>query len=141
MGVGTPASALPRSSSNEKTKKKTLQTDQVEDVKDTEVKKAPDGQAQSGPILVFADIETGWNEEQVERILKHYGKGKVAISIEGSRTMDGVLSGRGPRRERLVLAVDWRPPPELDQDDEGASPSRRHKAGSPASGRRYHGRR
>ena len=85
--AGTPASALPQSP-----KKKNLESDQIKDVKDTEVKKAPEAEAQSGPILVFADIETGWNNEQVEQILRHYGKGKVAIAIEGSGPTGGKFS-------------------------------------------------
>ena len=100
--AGTPASALSQSSSNDKSEKKALKTDQVKDVKDTEVKKAPDAQAQSGPILVFADIETGWNKEQVEQILQHYGKGKVAIAIEGS----GPTGGKFSRNQSYYLLKD-----------------------------------
>lgn len=100
--VGTPASATLRSSSNDKSKKKTLNSDQVKNAKDTEIKKAPEGTAQSGPILVFADIEAGWNKEQVETILKHYGKGKVAIAIEGS----GPTGGKFSRNQSYYLLKD-----------------------------------
>jgi len=100
--AGAPASARPRSSSNENSKKKTLKADQVKDVKGTEAKKAPAGEAQSGPILVFADIETGWNTQQVEQILRHYGKGKVAIAIEGS----GPTGGKFSRNQSYYLLKD-----------------------------------
>jgi hypothetical protein len=35
-----------------------------------------------GPMDVFADIEHGWRENDVDLILKHFGKSKVSISIE-----------------------------------------------------------
>jgi hypothetical protein len=95
--AGTPVSALPQS-----TTKKNLESDQVKDVKDTKAKKAPDAEAQSGPILVFADIEAGWNKEQVEQILQHYGKGKVAIAIEGS----GPTGGKFSRNQSYYLLKD-----------------------------------
>jgi hypothetical protein len=95
--AGTPVSALPQSP-----KKKNLDTDQVKDVKDTKVKKAREAEAKSGPILVFADIETGWNNEQVEQILRHYGKGKVAIAIEGS----GPTGGKFSRNQSYYLLKD-----------------------------------
>ncbi len=45
-----------------------------------------------GPMGVFADIEDGWKKEKVQQILRHYGKGKVAISIEGSGPTGGTFS-------------------------------------------------
>ncbi len=45
-----------------------------------------------GPLAVFADIEQGWRKENVQRILSHYGKGKVAISIEGTGPVGGAFS-------------------------------------------------
>lgn len=39
-----------------------------------------------GPIGVFADIEEGWKKEKLGLILRHYGRGKVAISIDGGPT-------------------------------------------------------
>ena len=36
-----------------------------------------------GPIGVFADIEEGWRKSKLDPILRHFGKAKVAISIEG----------------------------------------------------------
>jgi hypothetical protein len=45
-----------------------------------------------GPIGVFADIEEAWKKENVEKILRHYGKGKVAIAIQGSGPTGGAFS-------------------------------------------------
>ena len=45
-----------------------------------------------GPIGVFADIEDGWKKENVDKILRHYGKGKVAIAIEGIGPTGGEFS-------------------------------------------------
>jgi hypothetical protein len=75
--------------------KKTVKPDQVQKVQDTDAKTAPEGEApekDAGPIAVFADVEAGWKGEQVQQILRHYGKGKVAISIEGSSPTGGQFS-------------------------------------------------
>ncbi|MDH3214823.1 MAG: DUF4783 domain-containing protein [Candidatus Krumholzibacteria bacterium] len=45
-----------------------------------------------GPIGVFADIEEGWKKENVRLILRHYGKGKVAIAIDGIGPRGGAFS-------------------------------------------------
>ena len=45
-----------------------------------------------GPLAVFADIENGWRGEDVQKILRHYGKGKVAIAIEGTGPVGGAFS-------------------------------------------------
>jgi hypothetical protein len=45
-----------------------------------------------GPIEVFADIEEAWKKEKVEQILRHYGKGKVSIAIEGIGPTGGAFS-------------------------------------------------
>jgi hypothetical protein len=45
-----------------------------------------------GPIGVFADIEEAWKKERVDQILRHYGKGKVAIAIAGSGPTGGEFS-------------------------------------------------
>ena len=45
-----------------------------------------------GPIGVFADIEDAWKKEKVEQILRHYGKGKVAIAIQGTGPTGGAFS-------------------------------------------------
>ena len=37
----------------------------------------------SSPIGVFTDIEQGWRKSKVDPILRHFGKGKVTIAIEG----------------------------------------------------------
>jgi len=79
------------------TQKKTLQPGQVQKVQGTDVKTAPGTEAvvpekDSGPIAVFAEVEAGWKSEQVQQILRHYGKGKVAISIEGSSPTGGQFS-------------------------------------------------
>jgi hypothetical protein len=46
----------------------------------------------TGPIAVFSDVEAGWKNEQVQQILRHYGRGKVTISIEGSSPTGGQFS-------------------------------------------------
>lgn len=45
-----------------------------------------------GPIGVFADIEEAWQKEKVQEILRHFGDGKVAISIEGIGPTGGTFS-------------------------------------------------
>ncbi|MFQ5511243.1 MAG: DUF4783 domain-containing protein [Candidatus Krumholzibacteriia bacterium] len=45
-----------------------------------------------GPLAVFADIEQGWRKEDVRKILRHYGKSKVGISIEGTGPVGGAFS-------------------------------------------------
>lgn len=47
---------------------------------------------QPGPIGVFADIEDGWRSGSVQEILRHFGRGKVAISIEGIGPTSGSFS-------------------------------------------------
>lgn len=37
----------------------------------------------AGPMDVFADIERAWNGRKADPILAHFGKGKVAISLDG----------------------------------------------------------
>jgi hypothetical protein len=75
--------------------KKDLKPGQVKKVQDPDAKNAPEGETpetDAGPIAVFADVEAGWKGEQVQQILRHYGKGKVAISIEGSSPTGGQFS-------------------------------------------------
>jgi hypothetical protein len=77
--------------------KKPLQPDQVQKVQDSQAKDTPKPEevapeTDAGPIAVFADIEAGWKGEQVQQILRHYGKAKVAISIEGSSPTGGQFS-------------------------------------------------
>jgi len=45
-----------------------------------------------GPMEVFADIEKGWNAETVDLILRHFGEGRVAISIDGTGPSGGQFS-------------------------------------------------
>jgi hypothetical protein len=77
--------------------KKPLAPKQIKKVQETEAKPAPNveeinPEEDAGPIAVFADVETGWKAEQVQHILRHYGKGKVGISIEGSSPTGGQFS-------------------------------------------------
>ncbi len=62
----------------------------------TEVQKpeppAKDNPDTVSPIGVFADIEEGWKKENVEKILDHFGKGKVGISIDGIGPPGGTFS-------------------------------------------------
>lgn len=44
------------------------------------------GELPAGPMAVFSDIERGWNGNNVDLILKHFGKGKVSIAIEAGPT-------------------------------------------------------
>lgn len=46
----------------------------------------------AGPMDVFSDIERGWNTEEVDLILKHFGDRKVNISIEGTGPSGGSFS-------------------------------------------------
>jgi len=53
-------------------------------------------------MKVFSDIERAWNKENVNAILAHYGKGKVAISIEGT----GPAGGKFSRNQSYYLLKD-----------------------------------
>jgi hypothetical protein len=55
-----------------------------------------------GPMDVFAEIEKGWNAEEVDAILKHFGNAKVAISIEGT----GPSGGQFSRNQSYYLLKD-----------------------------------
>jgi hypothetical protein len=46
----------------------------------------------AGPMEVFTDIEKGWNAETVDLILKHFGTGRVTISIDGTGPSGGQFS-------------------------------------------------
>ena len=46
----------------------------------------------AGPMEVFTDIEKGWNAETVGLILKHFGTGRVTISIDGTGPSGGQFS-------------------------------------------------
>lgn len=51
-----------------------------------------EARAAGGPIDVFADIERGWRERNVDLILRHFGEQKVAISIDGTGPSGGTFS-------------------------------------------------
>jgi hypothetical protein len=76
--------------------KRALERNQDKPVQDPKAKSPskPDSvePGEGGPIAVFADLEEGWKKEEVQLILRHYGKGKVAISIEGSSPTGGQFS-------------------------------------------------
>jgi hypothetical protein len=91
---GRPAQQEPR--------KKPLQPEAIEKTQESEATPATDVKEETGPIAVFADIEAGWKSEQAQRILCHYGKGKVAISIEGS----GPTGGQFSRNQSYYLFQD-----------------------------------
>jgi len=88
---GSLAQSSPRASQQEPPEKP-LPTDQTEKTQEPDTTPAPGVKNETGPIAVFADIEAGWKSEQAQRILRHYGKGKVAISIEGSGPSGGQFS-------------------------------------------------
>ena len=93
---GPQAHALQRSSADKATSK-TRGAPQIRKVEQTDAKPAPKAEAstvedENGPIAVFADVEAGWKGEQAQQILRHFGKGKVSISIEGSSPTGGQFS-------------------------------------------------
>jgi hypothetical protein len=55
-----------------------------------------------GAMEVFADIEKAWRAEDVDRILKHFGSARVAISIEGT----GPSGGKFSRSQSYYLLKD-----------------------------------
>lgn len=99
---GPLAHAALRPVPDDKTKGKTLGSGQIEKVQEPEATPAPEAKEETGPIAVFADIEAGWKSEQAQQILRHYGKGKVAISIEGS----GPTGGQFSRNQSYYLFQD-----------------------------------
>jgi hypothetical protein len=99
---GSSARPVSQAASKEEPKKKALQDDQAKKVEDTNIQPVPKTEEQSGPIGVFADIEAGWKNERAQQILLHYGKGKVAISIEGS----GPSGGKFSRNQSYYLLKD-----------------------------------
>ena len=56
----------------------------------------------SGPIAVFASIETAWKAQNVKQILSHFGKSKIAISIAGA----GPSGGRFSKSQSYYLLTD-----------------------------------
>jgi hypothetical protein len=72
-------------------------TDQPKKAEEPVAKPAPETETplpegDSGPIAVFADVEAGWKNEQAQQILRHFGKSKVSIAIEGSSPTGGQFS-------------------------------------------------
>lgn len=55
-----------------------------------------------GPMAVYADIENGWRENKVDKILEHFGRGKVTLSIEGT----GPSGGQFSRNQSYYLLKD-----------------------------------
>ncbi len=56
----------------------------------------------SAPLNIFANIEAGWKTQNVQQILRHFGKGKVAISIGGI----GPSGGRFSKSQSFYLLKD-----------------------------------
>lgn len=48
--------------------------------------------AANGPMAVFTEIEKAWNKKNVDGILRHFGGGKVTISIGGTGPSGGQFS-------------------------------------------------
>lgn len=46
----------------------------------------------AAPLNVFADIEDGWRRGRADKILRHFGRGKVAISVAGIGPTGGFFS-------------------------------------------------
>jgi hypothetical protein len=99
---GSSATPLACPAHEDTTNAKALQGDQIEKGEDTESRPAKERVEQSGPIGVFADIEAGWKSERTQKILRHYGKGKVVIAIEGS----GPTGGKFSRNQSYYLLKD-----------------------------------
>jgi hypothetical protein len=59
-------------------------------------------QSFAGPMEVFTDIEKGWNAETVDLILRHFGAGRVTISIDGT----GPSGGQFSRSQSYYLLTD-----------------------------------
>lgn len=59
-------------------------------------------QKADGPMAVYADIENGWRENKVDKILQHFGRGKVTLSIEGT----GPSGGQFSRNQSYYLLKD-----------------------------------
>jgi len=72
--------------------KKKVDASQIRPVGDAKPQPATVEPDSVGPIGVFADIEVAWRKENVQKILRHYGKSKVGISIEGSGPTGGTFS-------------------------------------------------
>lgn len=51
-----------------------------------------DAPADDAALAVFADIEKGWTSGNVDLILRHFGPGKVAISVDGAGPAGGAFS-------------------------------------------------
>ena len=101
------ASPLSRASAAEYTLADPGDTNVVSQQKETEESRKPapnedKAQKSSGPMQIFTDIEKGWNAEQVDLILKHFGQNKVAISIEGIGPSGGMFS----RNQSYYLLTD-----------------------------------
>lgn len=57
------------------------------------VRPVPDtAMVRSAPMRVFADIEDAWLDNNVGRILAHFGRGKVRISVAGTGPSGGSFS-------------------------------------------------
>jgi hypothetical protein len=76
------------------------QKSEEEPAKTTPEKKSK--QSFVGPMEVFADIEKGWNAETVDLILRHFGDGRVTISIDGT----GPSGGQFSRNQSYYLLTD-----------------------------------
>jgi len=75
--VAAPATEI---SSPELVRQVSAQDDQKKELEEKDsAKEAGD----TTPIAVFADIEEGWRKSKVDPILRHFGKSKVSIAIEG----------------------------------------------------------
>ena len=69
---------------------------------ETSVPEKQSGQSFVGPMEVFTDIEKGWNAESVDLILRHFGAGRVTISIDGT----GPSGGQFSRNQSYYLLTD-----------------------------------
>lgn len=90
LATGTPSPPAPSTVKSNPEKKKGQSSEVSDSAKAADdTKKGING---LGPIGVFADIEDGWQKEKVQAILKHFGKAKVDISIEGIGPTNGSFS-------------------------------------------------
>lgn len=68
---------------------------------DSEAVDAKKAEKPKGPMEVFADIERGWRDNDVDLILSHFGKSKVSIAIEA-----GPTGGKFSRSQSYYLLKD-----------------------------------
>jgi hypothetical protein len=87
LGIGSqPVSDKPVVRSKEKSR------GQIKPVSRPEATKSSSKEDNLAPMAIFADIESGWRQENVSKITRHFGGSKVSIAIEGIGPVGGTYS-------------------------------------------------